>query len=308
MKLSEYINSLISKGICYFTLNESIQALNRSEIAMRAAIRRLKHKKELAQPAKGFYVIVPPEYRILGCRPAEHFITGLMEYLNIPYYVSLLSAAQYYGAAHQRPQQFQVIISEKRRAIICGRVKIVFITKKDAAKTPTQNLNISHGLLKISTPEATARDIVIYADKCGGIENASTVINDLVEKIDSKKLLKLVSQSKEITWVQRLGYLLELADEKEITKKLEKIIRNSIVHQRLLVPNNDINVIIDSYKSVDVTHESIKKLKEVMIKNNNSDNQSINKLLKFDVKNFYDNLVIDNKWKLIINKKLEKDE
>ena len=121
MKLSEYINSLISKGICYFTLDESIKALNRSEIAMRAAIRRLKHKKELAQPAKGFYVIVPPEYRILGCRPAEHFITGLMEYLNIPYYVGLLSAAQYYGAAHQRPQQFQVIISEKRRPIHCGR-------------------------------------------------------------------------------------------------------------------------------------------------------------------------------------------
>ena len=73
--------------------------------------------------------------------------------------------------------------------------------------------------LKISTPEATARDIVIHADKCGGMENTATVINELVTKIDSKKLLKLVSQSKEITWVQRLGYLLELADEKEITKK-----------------------------------------------------------------------------------------
>ena len=71
--------------------------------------------------------------------------------------------------------------------------------------------------------------------------------------------------------------------KKKLPRKLEKIIRNSIVHQRLLVPNNDINVIIDSYKSVDVTNESIKKLKEVMIKNNNSDNQSNNKLLKFHV-------------------------
>ena len=302
MRLSEYINSLISKGICYFTLDESMQALNRSEIAMRAAIRRLKHKKELAQPAKGFYVIVPPEYRILGCRPAEQFITGLMEYLNIPYYVGLLSAAQYYGAAHQRPQQFQVIISGKRRPILCGRVKIVFITKKDAARTPTQNINISHGLLKISTPEATARDIVIYADKCGGIENTSTVINGLVGKIDSKKLLKLASQSKEITWVQRLGYLLELVDEKEITEKLQKIIRTSIVHQRLLIPNNELNLIINTFKSINVTNTSLEKLNDVMIKNSYPD------AIKINVKSFYDNLVINKKWKLIINKKLEKDE
>jgi len=45
-------------------------------------------------PYRGFYVIVSPEYRSLGCRPAEQFIPDLMEYLGEVYYAGLLSAAE----------------------------------------------------------------------------------------------------------------------------------------------------------------------------------------------------------------------
>ena len=103
-------------------------------------MRRLKQKGELAHPLSGFYVIVPAEYRILGCRPAEHFIHELMEFINAPYYVGLLSAAQYHGAAHHRPQQFQVITTQKRRPITCGRIKIVFMTKKIQRKPKLKTL------------------------------------------------------------------------------------------------------------------------------------------------------------------------
>src|SRR5579862_3927498 len=155
MSIHTFLTSLIAKGYCCFTYAQAKEALAVSDIAARAALRRLKQKGEIAHPLSGFYVIVPPEYRILGCRPAEHFIHELMVFINAPYYVGLLSAAQYYGAAHHRPQQFQVVTTQKRRPITCGRVKIVFITKKDAAKTPTQKLNTSHGFIIASTPEAT---------------------------------------------------------------------------------------------------------------------------------------------------------
>jgi predicted transcriptional regulator of viral defense system len=102
MKILEFLTSLTAKGYCSFTSTQAKEALGVSDVASRAALRRLKKKGELAQPINGFYVIVPPEYRILGCRPAEHFITELMEHIGAPYYVGLLTAAQYYGAAHHK--------------------------------------------------------------------------------------------------------------------------------------------------------------------------------------------------------------
>ena len=51
-------------------------------------------------PYKGFYTIVPPEYRTAGCIPPEQFIPDLMDYLGEAYYAGLLSVSEYHGAAH----------------------------------------------------------------------------------------------------------------------------------------------------------------------------------------------------------------
>lgn len=281
MKISEFLTNLTAKGYCSFTSAQAKEALGVSDVAARAALRRLKQKSVLAQPINGFYVIVPPEYRILGCRPAEHFITELMEYIGAPYYVGLLSAAQYYGATHHRPQQFQIITNQKRRSITCGRVKIVFITKKETERTPTQKLNTPHSFITASTPEATAMDIVIYANRCGGLDNTLAVLTDLVDKIDSKKLLTLVSQSKQITWVQRLGYLLESINAKKISDELAKEIHTRNKHIRILAP------IKNSKTNYTVNYPISPMLNK---KNSSISKQKINK-----------------KWKLKINKKLEPD-
>lgn len=78
-------------------------------------------------PAPGFYVIVPPEYRSSGCLPADQLIPAVMERLGLPYYAGLLSAAQYHGAAHHRPQEFQVMLAKARRAIRCGQLRVAFM-------------------------------------------------------------------------------------------------------------------------------------------------------------------------------------
>lgn len=282
MRINEFLTSLIAKGVCCFSSHQAREALGVSDIATRAALRRLKQKGELAQPLQGFYVIVPPEYRILGCRPAEHFINELMEYINSPYYVGLLSAAQYYNAAHHRPQQYQVITDQKRRPINCGRVKIVFLTKKNIKNVPTQKFNTSQSIITISTPEATAMDLIIYAHRCGGMDNVFSVLSDLIDKIDQKKLHKLVSGSKEIPWMQRLGYILDLLDAKGLSDILSKKVKQNATHTRELVPfgsNNKFSKLVKKMDSLTLTY-----------------NKAIAKSSK------------DKKWKLIINKKLEPDE
>ena len=159
-------------------------------------------------PYRGFYVIVPPEYRALGCRPAEQFIPDLMEHLGEVYYAGLLSAAEYHGAAHHRPQVFQVVVAKPRRSIRCGRVIVDFIVKKNVGDMPTQSRNTPAGILKISTPECTALDLVGYLKQCGWLDNVATVLAELAEKLDSRKLVEIAA-GLPIVWAQRLGYLLE---------------------------------------------------------------------------------------------------
>jgi predicted transcriptional regulator of viral defense system len=276
MNIKSFLTDLIAKGYCCFTFPQVKEALGVSDVAVRAALRRLKQKGELAHPLSGFYVIVPPEYRVLGCRPAEHFIHDLMEFINAPYYVGLLSAAQYHGAAHHRPQQFQVITTQKRRPINCGHIKIVFITKKNAEQTPTQNFNTSQGAIVVSTPEATAIDMVTYPNHCGGLDNVLTVLIDLVKKMDADKLQKFATITEEITWAQRLGFLLDLIKANHLSDVLYQSLENHRVRARLLIA--------PAKKT-----PALEKLAAKLGKTKSSS--------PYKTKN--------DKWKLIINKKLE---
>ena len=115
------IDDLVAAGRYHFTAAEMRSALGVSSAASKLALRRLIKKRQVASPARGFYVIVPPEYRSLGCLPADQFIPALMELREIRYYAALLSAAQYHGAAHQRPQEFQVALARNRRPIVLRR-------------------------------------------------------------------------------------------------------------------------------------------------------------------------------------------
>jgi len=207
--LFEFVQNLVAKGRTSFSLEDVQKLKGSTPEAIKAALRRLQKKGDIAMPYRGFYVIIPPEYRISGCRPPEQFIPDLMEHLGEVYYAGLLSAAEYHGAAHQRPQVFQVIVAKSRRQISCGKMRVDFIFRKNAAKIPTEKINTPAGELKIATPEATALDLVGYVHHCVGLDNVATVLAELAEKIDAEKLRKLAGLSP-IAWVQRLGYLLDL--------------------------------------------------------------------------------------------------
>lgn len=278
MSITEFLTQIAARGECCFTYSQAKEALGVSDIAVRAALRRLKQKGELAHPQNEFYVIVPPEYRVLGCRPADQFIHELMKFINTPYYVGLLSAAQYHGAAHHRPQQFQVMTCQKRRPITCGNVKIVFITKKDIKHIPIVIINTSQSVVVVATPEATAMDLVTYPHRCGGLDNVLTVLTDLVSKVDADKLQQLASNTREVTWVQRLGYLFDLIKANHLSEMLLKSLEHRRVRSRLLI----------------TPPKKSPALEELAVRLGKNKGPA-------------SHVIKNDKWKLIINKKLELD-
>jgi predicted transcriptional regulator of viral defense system len=234
--IRDYVESLASGGRYHFSSAQAKAALAASADAIKLALSRLKKQGRIASPARGFYVIIPPEYRSLGCLPADQFIPALMEHLELPYYTGLLSAAQYYGAAHQRPQEFQVFLEKNRRPIKCGAVRVTFIARKKLSAVPTRSFNTPRGTIKISTPEATAIDLAGYPEHTGGLEQSATVLSELAEHIDPALLAKAAITAP-VPWIQRLGYLLERGEGANITGPLRDYVSQHARNYTQLAPS-----------------------------------------------------------------------
>lgn len=208
--LESFINTLRSNGRYSFSLQEVRTCFQQSDEAIKKAMQRLKRKKEIAQIRNEFYVIVTPEYRNKGTLPPSLFIADLMRYLEKDYYVGLLNAAAYYGAAHQQPQSYSIITKKPSlRNIDTNDLKINFYIKKDWSKKDVIQKKVDTGYINISSAELTALDLVNYFDNAGGMNRVATVLEELSESIKEDKLLETVKRYTPLTTVQRLGFLLE---------------------------------------------------------------------------------------------------
>ena len=217
--VAKYIRGLLERGQHHFTTEDAVQALGSDRKPITRALKRLISKGELASPQRSFYVVVPPEYKALGCLPAEQFIPHLMEKVGESYHVGLLSAAQLHGAAHHRPQRFQVMVSRPRSSIVCGKIYVDFHVRKGLDLVATVAMNTPRGPVRVSSPEATALDLVGYAKYAGGLDNVATVLVDLAEAIDAGRLVEEAAKAP-LAWSQRLGFLLELVEASEVASAL----------------------------------------------------------------------------------------
>jgi len=57
-----------------------------------------------------------------------------MAYLEQPYYVGLLGAASLHGAAHQQPQQFQVVTTTPQREVRKKGLAIRFFSRRTSMR------------------------------------------------------------------------------------------------------------------------------------------------------------------------------
>lgn len=205
---------LLARGRHWVTSAEvaSLLGIPPEQVAPRlAGARRRGH---LFSPTKGAYVPIPPEYRSWGAVPAAHFIDSMMLHLDHPYYVGLLSAAELFGVAHQRPQVFQVVTTARLRDRSFGRVDISFITVADMASRPTTTRNTPTGTVCLSTPEVTLFDVVAMPAQAGGLSNVATVVGEMLEgDLLASAALGNVARRYPTSVAQRAGWLLDLVGE-----------------------------------------------------------------------------------------------
>lgn len=222
--LSDYLTTLLSKGELIFSKATALKALEKSDAAIRNSIKRKVASREIIPLLRGYYLIVPVEYKQLGFVPPELFIDDLMKATHAPYYVGLLSAASFYGATHQATQVFQVMVGKSMKPIALGHTRIIFYFNKKLMQIPTQSLKTDRGSLVLSTPEATAFDLLRYVHQSGSLNHVATILGEMAEKMHARALQKAALKFP-LVYAQRLGYLLDYLGNEKLTEALAAYVK-----------------------------------------------------------------------------------
>ena len=108
------------------------------------------------------------------------------------------------------------------REIRFKSLTIRFFVKKQFTVTPVIQVKVQTGFIPVSTPEATALDLIRYAGSIGGMDRVLTVLNELGEVMNAPKLVEVVKGDENLTYAQRLGWLLEKAGYSALIQELSQ--------------------------------------------------------------------------------------
>lgn len=203
---------LLSSGVNTFTLADATQLLDRTGDAVRKGLERLTRKRLIFSPARGFYVVVPPQFRRQGTVPATHFIGAMMQTLGRRYYVSLVSSAELHGAIKPAPSEpLQVMVDRHVTDRNLGTTELWFYKSRHAAyDIGIERHDGPTGPLRLASRELTAVDLVQHANDCGGIDHVTALL-------DALGLLRIptlaeIAGTRGLSTARRLGYLLRHLD------------------------------------------------------------------------------------------------
>lgn len=195
-----------------------------SEQIIKNELFRLSSQKIIVSVYRGFYVIIPPQYAAKGVVPPLYYIDQLMTFLNKPYYISMLSAAELLGAAHQRPQKFSVMTILPKSSVSASKNNL--LTWSYRGKIPADFLltkNSETGIIRYSNADLTAIDLVQYEQYVGGLSRVATVLEELSEQVNFHAAAKELFGYTSLATIQRLGFILEeVLQEKDIAEVLHE--------------------------------------------------------------------------------------
>lgn len=230
--LDEYLDKQIGLGKISFSINElKGKFSNYSLNALQMNMKRLNKKNKVRNVMKGFYVIIPPEYRSRKIIPLEMFIDALFAYLERPYYIGLLSAAALHGASHQQAMEYYVFIDKPpMRPIHVEGLKINYVVKKVMPNDGIIKRKTDAGYINVSCAELTAFDLIEYQHRIGGLNRATTILYELSEAISPTKLNELLNENIPKSVLQRIGFIFEMVLNKN---DLAEVIKSYLCDKKI---------------------------------------------------------------------------
>lgn len=224
--LEQFLAERLAQGRAYFSRQDALSALASTPVALSAALTRQIKKGSLANPKRGFYLILRPEDQAAGAPDPVRWIDPLMRHLKSDYRISLLRAAAFHGATHQAAMVFQVIVPSQLRSFAIGRHRLEFVYQIRADFVSVNrgdwlnSIKSDAGFAKVAGVELTLFDCARYFHKAGGINGLAQIVKDLGGRAKPASLVKAAAHY-ENSSVRRLGYLLERMGHARQAKALQ---------------------------------------------------------------------------------------
>src|SRR5580704_1067169 len=198
-----FIDAKLAAGRVAFPLRDLVRETGLSATGAKNQLLRLGSQIVRVSRPQQFFLAVSPEHRLVGAPPVLWWLEDYFNWLGHPYYLALQSAASIYGSNPQALQVTQVMTDVPRREIEIGRLRVRFFVKRGIAKTPTQAPPNAFAPVKVSTPEATAFDLVRYAPGIGGTGRAVETLIPLLPLMRGPKLKQMLDRENQTATVQR---------------------------------------------------------------------------------------------------------
>lgn len=118
--LANLVDDLQFAGRLTFSRDEARTALGVSADAVKLAVLRLAKRRRLVSPRRGFYVIIPLEYREVGAPPVDRWLPEMLRFQGVK------------ASEIVEEEEGGVLVSVDRalRATVCGPYKVRFRVRR----------------------------------------------------------------------------------------------------------------------------------------------------------------------------------
>jgi predicted transcriptional regulator of viral defense system len=232
ISINDWLDNQLAKGSYGFSKDSLLHEISDyTEVAAKRALSRLTKNGRVVSLYKGYYLIIPPQYRSRGILPPAMYMDALMKHLQRPYYMALLNAGAFHGAAHQQPQEYFVVTEfPVLRPTKKNGLKVNYISIKEVPKNLVDQRKTEAGYINISNVALTACDLVQFEKRIGGLNRAAAVLNELVEAMNPTDFIPTLLRHVHVTTLQRLGFLMETVC---MNQMLADALYDTMVHENL---------------------------------------------------------------------------
>ena len=201
-----------------FTVKDAETALNRKGNNLVKLLHDLNVNKWILRLERGKYIVLP-----LEAGPYSEYMTHpfvIARSLVSPYYISFLSALNYYGITEQPSHKVFIATTKIKKHFVFQSQEYTFVR---LAKKRFFGFNeewINNSKFYISDKEKTVIDCLFIPKYCSGL---TEVVKAFKEKLDYEKLYNYAIKMEDIATLKRLGYILTILKIK--TPVIEKLLK-----------------------------------------------------------------------------------
>lgn len=201
-------DELLAEGRSSFTASDLQQRTRAPLDSVYSAVKYAMDRRRLFSPVRGLYVVVPAEHRVAGVVPAVQFIDPMMTHLGVDYYVAYASAAQWWGAAHQAPQTFDVVTSRHVLDREVGPIRMRFHTSTSIDTDAVRRVTGPRTMINVASPSLSAVDLATRPRIGGGLSAVATILAEFPD-LDGTEIAALAAR-RSTADARRLGWVLDL--------------------------------------------------------------------------------------------------